>query len=74
MRKRSSNRGCADTATSPAAHTPGTLVRPAASVSTRVVSWNDAALMNDCVVSDAFVMPSSSGSERAGVLPFAISC
>src|SRR6266699_2982586 len=27
--------------------------RMAASVSTRVVSWNDAAEMNDCVVSDA---------------------
>src|SRR5436305_1344819 len=30
--------------------------RIAASVSTRVVSWNDAAEMNDCVVRLAFVM------------------
>ena len=41
--------------------------RIAASVSTRVVSWNDAAEMNDCVVRLAFVMPSSSGSAVAGV-------
>src|SRR5260221_389980 len=32
-----------------------------ASVSTRVVSWNDAAEMNESGESDAFVMPSSSG-------------
>ena len=32
-----------------------------ASVSTRVVSWNDAAEMNESVESDAFVIPSSSG-------------
>jgi len=38
----------------------------AASVRTRVVSWNEAADTNDCVVSDAFVMPSSSGSAVAG--------
>ncbi len=31
----------------------------AASVSTRVVSWNDAAEMNESVDSDALVMPSS---------------
>ena len=31
----------------------------AASVSTRVVSWNDAAEMNESVDSDAFVIPSS---------------
>jgi len=31
------------------------------SVSTRVVSWNDAAEMNESVESDAFVMPRSSG-------------
>jgi len=30
-----------------------------ASVSTRVVSWNDAAEMNESVESDALVMPSS---------------
>ena len=41
--------------------------RIAASVSTRVVSWNEAAEMNDCVVRLAFVMPSSSGSEVAGL-------
>jgi hypothetical protein len=33
----------------------------AASVSTRVVSWNEAAEMNDSVASDALVMPSSTG-------------
>ena len=38
----------------------------AASVSTLVVSWNDDALMNDSVESDALVMPSSSGSATAG--------
>ena len=43
--------------------------RIAASVSTRVVSWNDAAEMNDCVVRLALVMPSSTGSACAGV-PF----
>src|SRR6267143_1235136 len=36
--------------------------RIAASVSTRVVSWKEAAEMNDCVVKLAFVMPSSSGA------------
>jgi hypothetical protein len=35
-------------------------------VSTRVVSWNDAAEMNESVESDAFVMPSSSGRPFAG--------
>ena len=34
----------------------------AASVSTFVVSWNDAAERNDSVASDAFVMPRISGS------------
>src|ERR1041384_3990910 len=43
--------------------------RIAASVSTRVVSWNDAAEMNDCVVRLAFVMPSSSGSRTGGLRP-----
>ena len=38
-----------------------------ASVRTRVVSWNEAAEMNDCVVSDAFVMPRRSGSAVEGV-------
>jgi hypothetical protein len=37
-----------------------------ASVSTRVVSWNDAAEMNESVDSDAFVIPSSSGRPVAG--------
>jgi hypothetical protein len=36
--------------------------RTAASVSTRVVSWNEAAEMNDSVASEALVMPSSTGS------------
>ena len=36
--------------------------RTAASVSTRVVSWKEAAEMNDSVASDALVMPSSTGS------------
>src|SRR4026207_1688487 len=40
--------------------------RMAASVSTRVVSWNDAAEMNDWVVRLAFVMPRSSGSGLGG--------
>src|SRR5678810_309891 len=38
----------------------------AASVSTRVVSWNDAAEMNESVESDALVMPRSSGRPFAG--------
>src|SRR6185503_9951254 len=41
--------------------------RMAASVRTRVVSWNDAAEMNDCVVRLAFVIPRRSGSAAAGV-------
>ena len=41
----------------------------AASVSTRVVSWNEAAEMNERVCSDAFEMPSSTGFEVAGRLP-----
>ena len=40
--------------------------RIAASVSTRVVSWNDAAEMNDWVVRLALVMPNSRGSAVAG--------
>src|SRR5436853_543360 len=39
----------------------------AASVSTRVVSWNEAAEMKLSVDSDALVMPSSSGAPSAGV-------
>ena len=42
------------------------------SVSTRVVSWNDAAEMNESVESDAFVMPSSSGRPVAGRPPASI--
>src|SRR5206468_4200435 len=40
----------------------------AASVSTRVVSWNEAADMNESVESDAFVMPSSMYSKVPGFL------
>ena len=40
-----------------------------ASISTRVVSWNDAAEMNESVESDAFVIPSSSLA-RPHALPF----
>ena len=46
-----------------------TLPLTAASVSTRVVSWNDAAEMNERVCSDALVMPSSTGVAVAGRLP-----
>ena len=41
----------------------------AASVSTRVVSWKDAAEMNERVCSDALVMPSSTGWPTASFLP-----
>ena len=41
----------------------------AASVSTRVVSWNDAADSHESVASDALVMPISSGRPSAGCLP-----
>ena len=47
--------------------------RTAASVSTRVVSWNEAAEMNDSVASDAFVMPSSTGSIAGPALPLRFS-
>ena len=40
----------------------------AASVSTRVVSWNDAADSHDSVASDALVMPMISGRPSAGRL------
>ncbi|MNW05708.1 hypothetical protein D3C71_2019950 [compost metagenome] len=43
----------------------------AASVSTRVVSWNEAAEMNESVDSDAFVIPSSRLVNVAGILPSA---
>ena len=42
--------------------------RTAASVSTRVVSWKDAAEMNDSVASEALVIPSSIGSYVAPAL------
>ena len=38
----------------------------AASVNTRVVSWNEAAEMNESVDSEALVIPSSSGRPVAG--------
>ena len=41
----------------------------AASVSTRVVSWNDAADSHESVASDALVMPISSGRPSAGRSP-----
>jgi hypothetical protein len=41
----------------------------AASVSTRVVSWNDAADSQESVASDALVIPMSSGRPSAGCLP-----
>src|SRR5690606_4945617 len=41
---------------------PSRVPRTAASVRTRVVSWNAAAEMNDSVASEALVMPSSTGS------------
>ena len=43
----------------------------AAWVSTRVVSWNEAADSHDSVASDAFVIPMSSGRPDAGRLPSA---
>ena len=50
-----------------------TLPSMAASVSTFVVSWNEAADRNESVASDAFVMPSSSGWPTGGSLPSAMS-
>ena len=46
-----------------------TLPLTAASVSTRVVSWKEAAEMNDLVCRLALVMPSSTGWPDAGFLP-----
>src|SRR5581483_7786983 len=46
-----------------------TLPLTAASVSTRVVSWNEAAEMKLLVCSEALVMPSSTGLAVAGRLP-----
>ena len=45
----------------------------AASVNTRVVSWNEAADTKDSVASDALVMPSSRRSNSMGCLPSASS-
>ena len=42
----------------------------AASVSTLVVSWNDAAESHESVASEAFVIPSRTGRAEAGVPPF----
>ena len=47
------------------------LAEMAASVRTRVVSWNEAADNHDSVASDAFVMPISTGRPEAGSLPSA---
>ena len=52
---------------------PSFLPSIAASVRTRVVSWNDAADSHDSVASDAFVIPMSSGRPSAGRLPSATS-
>ena len=41
----------------------------AASVRTLVVSWNEAAEINDLVCNEAFVIPSNTGSTFAGALP-----
>lgn len=50
-----------------------TLPLTAASVRTRVVSWNEAAEMNDFVCSDALVIPSRTGTPWIGFLPSASS-
>ena len=47
-----------------------TLPLTAASVSTRVVSWKDAAENTERVCSDALVMPSSTGRPSAILPPF----
>ena len=44
----------------------------AASVSTLVVSWKEAADRNESVASDALVMPSKSGWPTGGSLPSAM--
>ena len=43
----------------------------AASVSTRVVSWNEAADSHESVASDALVIPINSGRPSAGRMPSA---
>ena len=48
---------------------PSERLSMAASVSTRVVSWNEAADSHESVASDALVMPISSGRPSAGCLP-----
>ena len=52
---------------------PSFLPSIAASVSTRVVSWKEAADSHDSVASDALVIPMSSGRPSAGRLPSATS-
>ena len=52
---------------------PSFLPSIAASVSTRVVSWKEAADSHDSVASDALVIPISSGRPSAGRLPSATS-
>ena len=49
-----------------------TLPLMAASVRTLVVSWKDAAEMNESVESEAFVMPSRIGLPEAGLPPASI--
>src|SRR6266567_952551 len=49
-----------------------TLPFTAASVSTRVVSWNEAAEMNERVCSEALVIPNSTGCALAGLRPSAL--
>ena len=46
------------------------LPRIAASVNTRVVSWNDAADKNESDFNDARVIPSKTGFTTGGCLPF----
>ena len=46
----------------------------AASVSTRVVSWKEAADSHESVASEALVMPIISGRPSAGTLPSWTSC
>ena len=45
----------------------------AASVNTLVVSWKDAADINESVANDAFVIPSNTLSYSAGFFPFSFS-
>src|SRR6187401_1139407 len=49
---------------------PVDFARVAASVRTRVVSWNEAAEIKLSVSNEAFVIPSSTGTASAGLPPF----